>query len=124
MTNDLLQLAELGWSNHFHAQLSEEDWATHLPVRVLAVHRGRLDVAGPLFEMSVPPIAGDDGAAPTVGDWLLLERQSQTPIRVLHRLSLIKRKAAGIARRVQPIAANVDTLFVAQSHVKPRSTPW
>lgn len=35
--------------------------------------------------------------------------------RILDRRSLFKRRAAGSARRVQPIAANVDTLFVVSS---------
>jgi ribosome biogenesis GTPase len=57
----------------------------------------------------------DDGDAATVGDWLLLEGYALAPRRLLDRKSLFRRKAAGIAQRVQPIAANVDTLLIVTS---------
>ena len=50
-----------------------------------------------------------------MGDWLLIDRESGAPERVLRRKSLFKRKAAGTGRRVQLIAANVDTLFIVTS---------
>ena len=52
---------------------------------------------------------------PTVGDWLLIDRASQHPVRILDRTSLFKRPAPGDERRTQLIAANVDTLFVVTS---------
>jgi ribosome biogenesis GTPase len=52
---------------------------------------------------------------PTVGDWLLIDRCSRTVMRILGRKSLFKRPAPGEDRRVQLIAANVDTLFVVTS---------
>ena len=52
---------------------------------------------------------------PTVGDWLLIDRESQHPVRILDRTSLFKRPAPGDERRIQLIAANVDTLFVVTS---------
>ena len=50
-----------------------------------------------------------------MGDWLLIDRESGAPERVLRRKSLFKRRAAGTGRRVQLIAANVDTLFIVTS---------
>jgi ribosome biogenesis GTPase len=47
-----------------------------------------------------------------VGDWLLVDRNSRTIARILARTSLFKRPAPGDERRVQLIAANVDTLFI------------
>ncbi len=109
-------LADYGWSNFFQSQLSVADLARSFPVRVFAVHRNGLDVAGPDFDGRVRPFAGDDAeAAATVGDWLLIDRVSAAPERVLRRKSLFKRRAAGTARRVQLIAANVDTLFIVTS---------
>ena len=85
-------------------------------MRVFAVHRNGLDVAGADFDGRVPPVSsGDDEGHATVGDWLLVDRASGTPERVLQRKSLFKRKAAGTGRRVQLIAANVDTLFIVTS---------
>ncbi len=116
MTNSSSRLADYGWSHHFQSQLSADDLAQAMPVRVFAVHRSSLDVKGPEFEGRVPPFfgAGDEAHA-TVGDWLLVDRVSRAPQRLLDRKSLFKRKAAGSGRRVQLIAANVDTLFVVTS---------
>ena len=116
MTNEKLSLADFGWSQHFQSQLQPRDTDELTPARVLAVHRNRLDVAGPDFSGRIPPLASDDddGQA-TVGDWLLIDRSSQLPRRLLARKSLFKRKAAGTGRRIQLIAANVDTLLIVTS---------
>ena len=70
----------------------------------------------PTFEGSTLPFSTDDdcGAA-TVGDWLLLDSATHTPKRLLARKSLFKRKAAGLAQRIQLIAANIETLFIVTS---------
>lgn len=109
-------LPELGWRNAFMQQLSVEELDESLPVRVLAVHRASLAVVGEGFEASIPPFFGEDEEErATVGDWMLIDRETHTPIRILDRNSLFKRRAAGEGRRVQLIAANVDTLFVVSS---------
>ncbi len=116
MTNRPSSLAGYGWSQFFQSQLGVADLAGAVPARVFAVYRNGLDVAGADFAGRVPPVAGaDDEAAATVGDWLLVDRASGAPLRVLARKSLFKRRAAGTGRRVQLIAANVDTLFVVTS---------
>jgi ribosome biogenesis GTPase len=63
----------------------------------------------------VPPLAGTDDEAATVGDWLLLAADSARAIRRLERKSIFLRRAAGHGRSVQLIAANVDTLFIVTS---------
>jgi ribosome biogenesis GTPase len=114
MTSWHADLADLAWNSFYQSQLDPEDLASTLPVRVMAVHRGELDVAGPGIATRIVPYAddpSDDEAAATVGDWLLLDRDLR-PLRRLERKSLFKRKAAGAGRQIQLIAANVDTLFV------------
>ena len=89
-----------------------------VPARVVAVHRNGLDVANPAFSERVPlppSTPGDEERRATVGDWLLLDAESHVPQRLLERKSLFKRKAAGTGRRIQLIAANVDTLFIVSS---------
>ncbi|MEO1250094.1 MAG: ribosome small subunit-dependent GTPase A [Pseudomonadota bacterium] len=111
-------LADYGWSPFFSSQLSAEELADMLPVRVMAVHRGGLDVAGPSYEGLISPFAEDaanDEAVATVGDWLLIEPETRRPRRLLDRKSLFKRRAPGTDRRVQLIAANVDTLLIVSS---------
>jgi ribosome biogenesis GTPase len=110
-----LTLKDFGWAAHFQAQLSDEDM-TAAPVRVMAVHRDALEVSGPAFEGRVQPLAGEDETAvATVGDWLLIDAATHRPQRVLERRSVFKRKGAGKDRRVQLIAANVDTLLLVTS---------
>jgi ribosome biogenesis GTPase len=117
MTNRPSRLADYGWSHFFQSQLSVADVARSVPVRVFAVHRNGLDVTGADFDGRVPPFSDgdDDEAHATVGDWLLVDRASGAPERLLKRKSLFKRRAAGSGRRVQLIAANVDTLFIVTS---------
>lgn len=111
-------LLELGWNLHFSDQLSAEDHRTCVPVRVMSVHRGKITVAGEGLEASMPsilPASKGPEDRPTVGDWLLAERDGLAPVRVLERSSLFKRPAPGDDNRIQLIAANVDTLFIVTS---------
>jgi ribosome biogenesis GTPase len=114
MSNETETLADYGWSSHFQSQLKPGE--ALLPVRVSAVHRNGLEVVGPGLSIRIPPLAAEDeedGA--TIGDWLLLDAERQVAERLLERKSLFKRRAAGTGRRVQLIAANVDTLFIVSS---------
>jgi ribosome biogenesis GTPase len=114
--SERLTLKDYGWNAHFQAQLSAEEMNNTCPVRVLAVHRDALEVAGPAFTGRVQPrdAEGEEDVA-TIGDWMLLDETTRRPRRVLERRSLFKRKSAGTARRVQLIAANVDTLLLVTS---------
>lgn len=111
-------LADLGWKPFFSAQVSAEEGPECWPVRVMAVHRGKIAVAGAAFECLVsshlPDSRGEEDR-PTVGDWLLIDRETLAPLRILDRTSLFKRPAPGDDRRIQLIAANVDTLFIVTS---------
>jgi len=112
------QLVELGWTPFFDAQVSDDEGARYRPVRVMAVYRGKIAVAGAGMEALIAPrIPGADADEnrPAVGDWLLLDRDSHLPIRLLRRASLFKRVAAGGRQKLQVIAANVDTVFIVAS---------
>jgi ribosome biogenesis GTPase len=52
---------------------------------------------------------------PTVGDWVVLDESLTRIEQVLERKSLFKRIGAGSGNEIQPIAANVDTLFIVTS---------
>jgi ribosome biogenesis GTPase len=111
-------LAALGWKPFFSAQVSPEEEVACLPVRVMAVHRGEIAVASAALECTIPShLASSQGEEdrPMVGDWVLIDRESLEPRRILERSSLFKRKAPGENRRIQLIAANVDTVFVVTS---------
>lgn len=111
-------LAEFGWNSHFTSQLDIEDFDRLAAVRVTAVHRSGLHVAAPDIDAAIPPHVpdrDDELAAATVGDWLLLDPETLRVRRLLERKSLFKRRAAGTGRKLQLIAANVDTLFIVTS---------
>ena len=106
-------LTELGWRPAFAQQLDIEETSTLTPARVLSVHRSTLELITLDGQCTVPPFGeGDEAAA--VGDWLLLNPDG-TLNRPLERSGLIKRRAAGEDARIQPIAANIDTLFIVTS---------
>lgn len=116
MTSQFLDLADLGWSGFFAAQLDSHSHLT--PARVMAVHRNRLHVMGDHLDTLIAPFIADEGdseTAATVGDWLLLDPDRLRACALLARRSLFKRRAAGTARQLQLIAANVDTLFIVSS---------
>ncbi|MGI9502717.1 MAG: GTPase RsgA, partial [Geminicoccaceae bacterium] len=118
MENNAINLADFGWSAHFQSQLDLTDLESTTPVRVLAVHRGMIEVAGPAFTGRLQTSMleeVDDEFRTTVGDWLLLDHQSHRPVRLLERRSLFKRKEPGTGRSLQLIAANVDTLLIVSS---------
>ena len=111
-------LEELGWRAFFSEQVSVEEALQCHPVRVMAVHRGKIDVNGAGSQYSIAPNIPDAGPSddhPTVGDWLLIDKVTLQPTRVLRRLNLFKRRAPADARKEQMIAANVDTLFIVAS---------
>jgi ribosome biogenesis GTPase len=111
-------LAQLGWRAFFSKQISAEQSSNCQSVRVMSVHRGRVTISGEGIEDSIssslPAQAGPEDR-PTVGDWLLIDRNTRSLVRILDRTSLFKRPAPGDERRVQLIAANIDTLFIVTS---------
>jgi ribosome biogenesis GTPase len=118
MTSPHETLEDLGWKPWFSDQISAEEARFCHPVRVMAVHRGKIAVAGAGSQGLVAPHiigAGPADDHPTVGDWLLIDGRTQQPSRVLRRMNLFKRRAAGDKNRDQMIAANVDTLFIVAS---------
>lgn len=104
------QLETLGWQPFFAQQTDIDALTATPPVRVVEVHRSGLHVLGEGVDQMIPP-----GPEATVGDWLLLDRERPGESRVLHRKSLYQRRAPGEDRRLQLIAANVDTVFIVTS---------
>jgi len=114
MTNSIVSLADMGWRPHFQAQLELHELAHCRPLRVMAVHRGAVELAGPEERRRAePPLSDTADRPPTVGDWLLCD--AARIVRMLEPFSLIQRRAAGIESRMQAIAANIDTLLIVTS---------
>ena len=112
-------LAQLGWRPFYSQQLTLEDLYESFPGRVAAVQRSFLTALAESGEhqVTLPQRQRPDTATPsiTVGDWVLIRSETSQVVRVLERQSLIARMAAGDEPVPQPIAANVDTLFVVTS---------
>lgn len=103
-------LADLGWSDHFARQLTDED-APLTPVRISEVHRSQLVALGPEGEHRLIPT--ESSGAYAVGDWVLSDGTSAR--RRLTPLTDLQRRAAGHAVGAQRIAANVDTVGLVTS---------
>lgn len=111
-------LPELGWKPFFSKQVCAEEEGACQPVRVMSVHRGMVTVLGEGLEDSISsslPVPKGPLDRPTVGDWLLIDRNSRNLVRILERTSLFKRPTPGQDHRLQLIAANVDKLFIVTS---------
>ena len=112
------QLHKLGWKPFFQQQLTLEELELGEAVRVMAVHRNQLEVAGESGAESLPLssvlLAEEVESRPTVGDWLLLQRDSRLPLRLLERSSQFQRMAPG-GGKLQLIAANVDSVLIVSS---------
>jgi len=119
LNNQIFSLAELGWRPMLQQQISFEELETGFPARIDAVFRDRVHVSSEQGVLSVL-VSGvldnvDPELRPTTGDWLWLENETLRPLRMLDRLNVLQRTAAGSEPRVQLIAANIDTLFIVSS---------
>lgn len=117
MRNPISDLEKWGWNSFFARQIQNTE-KNLTPVRVVEVHRSGIRVVGPGIDLQIPRFStgeGDDETVATAGDWLLLDGASSRPVRMLERKSLFQRRAPGKARKLQLIAANIDTLFIVTS---------
>lgn len=110
-------LHQLGWRATLAHALTLADFETAYPARVVAVHRDGLTVLSSrgLTHAVVPHRLHEQLGAVAVGDWVMLAHEAERVTTRIERQSLLARIGAGEGHRQQPIAANVDTLFVVTS---------
>lgn len=115
--SDLLQ--KLGLVPFFTQQLEDVALLQERLGRVTAVQRSRSTVVcgsgEKIVELSSALRKSAAADRPTVGDWVVLDESLSTIEQVLERKSLIKRLGAGTSNEIQPIAANIDILFIVTS---------
>ena len=113
------KLLAIGWPDDAAARATLEALPAGRLARVSAQHRSGYTVATAIDrEFPVQSPAGwmrprfpaEERAI--VGDWVLLEPANDQIVVLLPRRTLLKRGAAGESYKQQPIAANVDTVFV------------
>jgi ribosome biogenesis GTPase len=117
MSLQTFSLHQLGWQSSYAQHLTLADFEAGYPARVMAVHRSGLSILSSRGQGSVvlPHHLADTDTAVAVGDWVLVEHSVDRVLRLIERRSLIARIAAGGEHQRQPIAANVDTLFIVTS---------
>ena len=119
MTHPTSRLSNLGWSSFFRSQLTALEMETTRPYRITKIHHQILDLEGdgePLqISLAGQSFGADLESNPVVGDWVLIDPETRTVVRILSRNSLFRRKLPGKANQVQPMVANIDTLFVVSS---------
>ena len=112
-------LTKLGLVPFFTQQLPDVGLLEKRVGRVMAVQRSRSTVVCGAGERVVELSSALQQSAaidrPTVGDWVLLDESLSRIEKVLERKSLFKRLGAGAGNELQPIAANIDTLFIVTS---------
>lgn len=115
-------ISQLGWNNHFQSQLALDSLEAELPFRVSSVHRNRIACLGldahhqpKVLRLSTYTWRNEPPEGhPTVGDWLMLDHQL-TPLCLLERKTLIKRRVDGGESLIQLLAANIDAVFIVTS---------
>ncbi len=113
------RLRSLGLVPFFIQQLADTSVFEERLGRVMSVQRSRTTVACESGERVVELSSALRLSAPidrpVVGDWIVLDESLSRIERVLDRKSLFKRLGAGSNHEIQPIAANIDTLFIVTS---------
>lgn len=114
MTETVHTLAHFGWTQFFAKQVIPRE----LPrvFRVLTTDRTLLTLGGSSTRsIPFPRAADNDATIPTVGDWILLDTELSTYLRVLERYSLFYRRSPRLVSQKQLVAANVDRLLIMTS---------
>lgn len=125
LDNSMDELTRLGWDESFAEAAAEWVEQGFEPGRVAVEHRGAYTVftAAGSVEAALPGKmrfeAGDRGALPAVGDWVMLERTpggGRAVVRaILPRRSHFSRKVAGETTEEQVLTANIDTVFLVSA---------
>lgn len=106
-------LTSLGWRPHFQSQVDPEQDSS--PARVMNVHRGRVEIALETGPVAIELHGRSASMGLAVGDWVLVDAEHSQIKERLQPFGLFQRRAAGTSGEIQPIAANVDTLFIVTS---------
>ena len=114
-----LTLEELGFNSAFAQHFNTIDNTNLAPCRVSLEQRGLYCVMTELGEMDAVCTGKMlyEAEKPAIGDWVTAQILDEQPPKaiitsILPRKSMFSRKEAGSRMREQPVAANIDTVFV------------
>jgi len=112
-------LVKLGFVPFFAQQLSDLSVLESRLGRVVSVQRSVIEVACSdqrrSVELSINLQQAEPIDRPTVGDWVVLDETLTRIEQVLERKGLFKRIGSGSTTQFQPIAANIDVVFIVTS---------
>jgi ribosome biogenesis GTPase / thiamine phosphate phosphatase len=117
-----MQLTDLGWNPFFESHFEQYRDQDFSAMRVLRENRGKYIACNDGGEFTCE-VTGkyrfeNEGKSqfPTVGDWVVTSivphEQKATIHAILPRKSVFSRKVAGEITEEQPIAANIDVIFI------------
>lgn len=113
------KLQNLGLVPFFIRQLTDPNLLEARLARVTSVQRSRTTVicesGERIVELSLALQKSASVDRPVVGDWIVQDESLSRIEQVLERKSLFKRLGAGSGNEIQPIAANIDILFIVTS---------
>ncbi|MCB1647108.1 MAG: ribosome small subunit-dependent GTPase A [Pseudomonadales bacterium] len=112
-------LIKLGLVPFFSQQLTDFSVVEKRLGRVVSVQRSVVSVACTDQKRNVGLTVNlqqaDALQRPTVGDWVILDETGSRVEQVLARKSLFKRIGSGSTTQFQPVAANIDLVFIVTS---------
>jgi len=120
-SSDPTQLGKLGWDDYFDRQLSAMKVTQSRIARIISIHRGQFLVTDSQDEWTCSSAGkirhSKTRDYPVTGDWVLVDDTVVT--NVIPRKNILSRGEAGsrgnrarVTKREQPIAANLDTVFI------------
>ena len=109
------QLLRTGWKPFFQQQITDHG-ATPIKVARVSSHLGiRVLLLGETGEFWIPVQSAEAVGGIAVGDWVVLDAETDRVLQRLERKTVLYRKAAGEEIKPQIIATNIDTLFITTS---------
>lgn len=117
-----MRMTELGWNPFFEVRFEPYRNQGYSAMRIMRENRGKYEACNETGAFSCE-VTGrfrfeNEGKSlfPTVGDWVaasVVPGEKKAMIHaVLPRKSLLSRKAAGETTEEQPVAANIDAIFI------------
>lgn len=117
----IFDLSQLGWDEAFASAFASCAPAGAFPGRVIAEHRGQLELqSADGVIRATPPTTFDELAAPAVGDWVVALPTPGHEVPA-HTLTVLPRRTRFVRKTIyhhstgQLVAANIDTVFIATS---------
>lgn len=108
-------LVSLGWSAFFANQVPANSGNLE-PARVIAMSRQSFETQSAVIKQSVRiRDAPRLDERPTTGDWLLCDRTTHEPLRLLKRKNVLQRRRSGQDHRAQTMLANFEKIFLVVS---------